>query len=104
MSTITTTVTVSTVHLGPAGGAIFTGRDASGRWIRAVAERAHIFRAPLKGAVWQLSGQFSKHPVYGDQLYVAQSRLLPPSGCLLVRYLSSHPAFRGIGVGQAKAA
>jgi exodeoxyribonuclease V alpha subunit len=68
-----------------------------------VAKREAIFRAPFKGEVWQLTGQLVRHPNYGRQLYVSRSKLMPPSGRLIVRYLSSHPLFRGIGVGQAKA-
>jgi exodeoxyribonuclease V alpha subunit len=85
------------------GGAIFTGRDRAGRWIRIVAGRKHIFRTPLKGEIWQLSGQFIKHPIYGDQLHVEKSSLVEPKGYSLVKYLITHPAFRYIGIGQAKA-
>jgi exodeoxyribonuclease V alpha subunit len=99
----TTTVTVSTVHQGPVGGAIFTGRDDSGKWIRAVAESRSIFRSPLRGEVWQLTGLFRKHPRYGDQLYVERAQLLRPTGHLLVRYLITHPSFRGTGIGMAYA-
>lgn len=99
----TTTVTVSTVHSGPVGGAIFTGRDESGRWIRAVADREAIFRAPLRGEIWRLTGRFNRHHTYGIQLYVERSQLLRPTGRLLVRHLATHPSFRGIGIGMARA-
>ncbi|HEX8131599.1 MAG TPA: AAA family ATPase, partial [Pyrinomonadaceae bacterium] len=103
MNPITATITVSTVYPGPVGGAIFTGKDQFGQQLRAVAKREAIFRAPFKGEVWQLTGQLVRHPNYGQQLYVSRSKLMPPSGRLIVRYLSTHPSFRGIGVGQAKA-
>lgn len=100
---MTTTVTVSTVHPGPVGGAIFTGRDGSGKWLRVIAERRFIFRSPLRGEVWQLTGYFKTHPKYGVQLYVKRAQLLRPAGRLLIRHLTTHPAFRGIGVGMARA-
>lgn len=103
MSTATVTVTVSTVHPHPSGGAIFTGCDQSGRWVRVVAGGRHIFRTPLRGEIWQLTGRFIRHQVYGDQLYAEQSCLIEPKGRSLVKYLTTHPAFRRIGVGQAKA-
>jgi exodeoxyribonuclease V alpha subunit len=68
-----------------------------------VADRNSIVRAPLRGEVWQLTGRFSKHPKYGEQLHVERSKLFQPTGRLLIRYLAVHPSFRGIGVGQAKA-
>ena len=99
----TVTVMVSTVHPGPAGGAVFTGRDESGKWVRALADCKAIFRPPLRGEVWQLTGRFGRHNVYGSQLYVECSRLLRPTGRLLIKHLATHPSFRGVGVGMARA-
>jgi exodeoxyribonuclease V alpha subunit len=101
---VTTTIAVSTVHCDQMGGAIFTGQDESGRWIRAVASRKNIVRAPLRGEVWRLKGYFSRHQIYGVQLYITTSCLVLPKGRLLIRYLSTHPSLRGTGVGQVRAA
>jgi exodeoxyribonuclease V alpha subunit len=103
VNTLTVTITVSTVHPHPAGGAIFTGSDQSGRWIRVVAGSRHIFRTPLKGEIWQLTGRLIRHQIYGDQLHVERASMVEPQGHSLVKYLIAHPAFRHIGLGQAKA-
>lgn len=100
---VSVTVVVSTVHAGFIGGAVFTGRGDDGRWIRAVASRGRIVRAPLKGESWHLSGRYTQHPTYGEQLQIEGARLIRPAGKHLVSYLSSYPAFRGTGVGPAKA-
>jgi exodeoxyribonuclease V alpha subunit len=103
MTSSTVTVAVSTVHPGPYGGAVFTGKDLTGQLIRAVADSKSMIRAPLKGEIWELTGTVVRHPKYGKQLHVEQSKLLPPAGYLLLNYLTTHPNFRGIGIGQAKA-
>ncbi|MDT5270389.1 MAG: exodeoxyribonuclease alpha subunit [Acidobacteriota bacterium] len=103
MSSSTVTVAISTVHPGPYGGAVFTGKDLAGRLIRAIADSKSMLRAPLKGEIWELTGKVVWHPKYGDQLHIEQSKLLPPAGRLLLNYLTTHPNFRGIGIGQAKA-
>ena len=54
--TITTVVTVSTVHPGPGGGAIFTAQDTSGEWLKAKAGYDCMPLAPVKGQVWELTG------------------------------------------------
>jgi hypothetical protein len=59
---VSVTVVVSTVHAGFIGGAVFTGRDEDGRWVRAIARREKIFRAPLRGELWQLRGRVAAHP------------------------------------------
>ncbi|HLL14267.1 MAG TPA: hypothetical protein VK388_04245, partial [Pyrinomonadaceae bacterium] len=104
MSSYTFTVAVSTVYPGPFGGSVFSGKDSSGRLIRAVADSSRMLRIPLRGEVWELTGTFVQHPQYGEQLLIEQSKLLPPKGHLLIQYLINHPSFRGIGIGQAKVA
>jgi exodeoxyribonuclease V alpha subunit len=101
---VTVSITVSTSYPGPLGGAVFAGRDEKGDFIRAVARREHIFRAPLKGEVWRITGLRTIHKRYGEQVSVVESALLRPTGHMLIRYLAMHPAFRGTGVGPAKAA
>jgi exodeoxyribonuclease V alpha subunit len=98
------TMLVGSVFPGPRGGAVFIGRDQSGRRVRAVADRAHICRAPQRGEAWRLQGTFTRHPQFGDQLQVARAWLLKPDGPLIAHYLTHHPAFRGIGIGPAKVA
>lgn len=103
MSISTVTVAISAVYPGPYGGAVFTGKDLTGCRIRAIADSKSMLRAPLKGEIWELTGKVVRHPKYGEQLHVEQSKLLPPAGRLLLSYLTTHPNFRGIGIGQAKA-
>lgn len=99
---ITVTVTVSTVHPGFSGSAIFTGVDSSGRWVRIVANHDRIPRVPVKGETWQIVGKFRIHQNYGKQLQAEHCRVIEPTGQLLINYLCSHPVFRGTGVGQVK--
>lgn len=101
---VTVSVTVSKAYPSPLGGAVFIGRDEDGNFVRAVARREQIFRAPLKGEVWRVTGLRTIHKKYGEQVSVVESKLLRPAGHMLVRYLAMHPAFRGTGVGPAKAA
>jgi exodeoxyribonuclease V alpha subunit len=100
---ISATVTISTVHAGPSGGAIFSGRDAAGARLRFVAHRERIFRAPLVGEVWSLAGESRRHLKYGDQVHVERASLVQPAGRLIVDFLVNHPAFDGLGIGKAKA-
>src|SRR4051812_46985709 len=100
----TIVVTVSTVHPGPGGGAIFTGWDASGRWVRAKANYDCMPLAPIKGQTWRLIGEFRHDPVHGLQLQVLTCEQIAPTGDLIYGYLRHHPAFRGIGLGDAKIA
>jgi exodeoxyribonuclease V alpha subunit len=100
----TIVVTISTVHPGPGGGAIFTGQESSGRWIRAKANYDCMPLAPVKGQVWGLTGEFSHDPVHGPQFYVASCEQMAPVGELLYSYLRRHPSFRGIGLGDGKIA
>jgi len=96
-------IAVSVVHPGPTGGAVFKGYDKSGRWITAVASGSHIFKPPQRGEVWEVGGHFALHPHYGEQLYVERAAIVRPEGDQIVKYLSTHPDFRGFGFGEAKA-
>jgi exodeoxyribonuclease V alpha subunit len=100
---ISATVSVSVVHPGIIGGAIFSGRDSCGESLRFVADRKNIFRAPIVGEVWAITGEKQFHPKYGDQVYVLEASLSQPTGRLIVNFLSKHPAFDGLGIGNAKA-
>jgi len=102
--TISVTVTVSSVHPGPSGGAVFSGRDNKGRQLRFVAHRDHICRAPFVGETWALHGESRTHPRYGEQVHVDRARPVEPADRLIVGFLSRHPAFDGLGIGKAKAA
>ena len=99
--TISVTVTISSVHPGPSGGAIFSGRDTAGRHLRFVAHRNHIYRAPMVGEVWALQGDSEYHPRYGDQVHVQRAVPVEPAGKLIVNFLSRHPAFAGLGKAKA---
>lgn len=99
-----TVVTVSTVHPGPGGGAVFTGQDAAGRWIRAKANYDCMPLAPITGQVWELTGEFIDDQIHGLQLYVSSCKQINPVGNLLYSHLRYHPAFRNIGLGDGKLA
>ncbi len=72
-------------------------------YLRFVASRDRIFRAPLAGEVWTLQGETHRHTTYGDQVYVEQASLVQPTGRLIVDFLLKHPAFDGLGIGKSKA-
>ena len=95
--------TITTVHPGPRGGAIFSGRDTAGKHLRFVACGHRICRAPVVGETWSLAGEIRQHPRYGDQVHVEQASLIQPRGQLIIDFLSKHPAFDGLGIGKAKA-
>ena len=97
------TVTISTVYPGSTGGAIFSGHDVTGKYLRFVAGRDRIFRVPIVGEAWLLEGVSRRHPKYGDQVHVEQAILVAPSGRLVIDFLVRHPAFNGLRIGKAKA-
>jgi len=101
--TISATVTISSVHPGSSGGAIFSGHDTSGTRLRFIAHRDRICRAPMVGEVWLLEGESRSHPKYGDQVHVHRATPVEPAGRLIVNFLLRHPAFNGLGIGKAKA-
>ncbi len=100
---ISAVATITTVYPGPRGGAIFSGRDTAGKHLRFVAGYHHIFRTPVVGETWSLTGEVRRHPRYGDQVHVEQASLIQPRGQLIIDFLSKHPAFAGLGIGKAKA-
>ena len=100
---ISVTVTISTVYPGSTGGAIFSGHDVAGKYLRFVADRDRIFRVPIVGEAWLLEGVSRRHPKYGDQVHVEQAILVAPSGRLVIDFLLRHPAFNGLRIGKAKA-
>lgn len=102
--TISATVTISSVHPGPSGGAIFSGHDTAGTRLRFVANRDRICRVPVVGEVWSLEGVSCSHPRYGDQVHVLRAAPIEPTGRLIINFLLRHPAFDGLGIGKAKAA
>jgi exodeoxyribonuclease V alpha subunit len=95
--------TITTVYPGPRGGAIFSGTDTAGKHLRFVAGYNRIFRTPVVGEAWSLTGELRRHPRYGDQVHVEQASLIQPRGQLIIDFLSKHPAFDGLGIGKAKA-
>ena len=88
---------------GPLRGAFFSGQDTAGNTHRFVAHFNSIFRAPLEGEVWTLEGTVKPHPRYGPQIHVVTAHLEKPSGRLIIDYLTRHPAFDDISLGQRKA-
>ena len=95
--------TITTVYPGPRGGAIFSGRDTAGKHRRFVTDYHHIFRTPVVGETWSLTGEIRRHPRYGEQVHVEQASLIQPRGQLIIDFLSKHPAFDGLGIGKVKA-
>ncbi len=100
---ISAVMTIMTVYPGPRGGAIFSGRDTAGKRLRFVAGFNHIFRTPVVGETWSLTGEVRRHPQYGHQVHVEHASLIQPRGQLIIDFLSKHPAFDGLGIGKAKA-
>jgi exodeoxyribonuclease V alpha subunit len=100
---ISATVTISTVYPGSTGGAVFSGHDVAGKYLRFVAGRDRIFRVPIVGEAWFLKGVSRRHSEYGEQVHVEQAMLVAPSGRLVVNFLMRHPAFDGLGIGRARA-
>jgi len=94
-------VCIESVWPGRAGRCVFTGRDSD--------EKLHRFlqREGLRpgiGEVWDIEGGTPViHQKYGPQITVQQARWVEPSGELIIHFLSRHEAFRGIGVGVARA-
>jgi len=95
--------TIAAVYPGPRGGAIFSGRDTAGKRRRFVADYHQVFRTPVVGETWSLTGEIRQHPRYGEQVHVEQASLIQPRGQLIIDFLSKHPAFDGLGIGKAKA-
>lgn len=99
----THTVSVTTVWPGRRGSSIWSGRDEAAVLHRFVANVGSMFRVPQEGGVWSVTGRVTQHPSYGPQIVVTEALLQQPSGQLLVRFLTTHRAFRGFGIGVARA-
>lgn len=101
---------ISTVHVSVCrllsvlgnGAAIFTAMGVSGETIRVVVPPRAFARAPVAGESWIVEGAFREDGKYGRQLHATGGRYELPRGHLLIRYLSEHPDFRGIGIGKAR--
>jgi exodeoxyribonuclease V alpha subunit len=100
---ISAVATITTVYPGPRGGAIFLGRDTAGKRWRFVADYRRIFRTPVVGETWSLTGHVRRHPRYGEQVHIEQASVIQPRGQLIIDFLSKHPAFDDLGIGKAKA-
>lgn len=101
---VTKTITVTSVYGGPGGGAFFYGLDSSGAGVRVKADHNRIVRIPVKGEIWEVTGQFKYHEKYRYQLHAECCKLVEPTDEHLLRYLCTNRAFRGIGIGTGKIA
>jgi exodeoxyribonuclease V alpha subunit len=84
------------------GATIFSAVSESGSAIRVVAPARAFARVPVAGESWVVDGVFRDEGKYGRQLHATGGRCELPRGRLLIRYLSEHPDFRGIGETKAK--
>ncbi|MEX3982500.1 AAA family ATPase [Paraburkholderia sp. EG287A] len=84
------------------GATIFSAVSESGSAIRVVAPARVLARIPVAGETWVVDGVFRDDGKYGCQLHATGGRCELPRGRLLIRFLSEHPDFRGIGVSKAK--
>lgn len=103
MDTIDITIAISSVYPGPFGGGVFAGLDRNGRRYRCVAPVRSLCRTPAEGEIWTVTGKWQEHEQHGRQLRVTSGQLTQPSGQLIIRYLTRHRAFRGIGIGEKTA-
>lgn len=84
------------------GGAIFAGNDPEGEHVRVVASGKAIYRPPVPGEVWKVTGQYRRDEKWGVQFHASRCIYTPARGRLMVPYLASNPAFSGIGVVKAQ--
>lgn len=104
MSPIRQQVTVHRILYSRAGGgSIFSARNAEGATIRAVAGESVLQWPPALGETLLIAGRFQSHAQYGEQFVVETCQRLPPRGRLVVSFLSTNPAFQGIGPARAQA-
>lgn len=83
------------------GGAVFSGTTESGQSLRVVASHKALPRVPVVGESWLVEGQVSNHAKFGPQVQAKSCRYTLPRGRLIVRFLTDHPDFAGIGDGKA---
>jgi exodeoxyribonuclease V alpha subunit len=81
---------------------VFSGKDESGKHIRAVAYRGTVSDVPALGEVWRINGEYKRDSIYGVQFYADRCEKLLPEGRLVVLYIANNPRFKGIGLGKAK--
>lgn len=96
------TVTVASVKPWPRGGAVFTGRDDSGKHYRILASRDVIHRPPNPGETLTVIGPAQVHPVFGEQIKASQVIPVGPKGELIQRFLAQNKAFQGVGEVRAR--
>ena len=99
---IQVTVTVASVKPWPRGGAVFTGRDDSGKHYRILASRDVIHRPPNPGESLTIRGTTHVHPDFGEQIKASQVTPVGPKGELIQRFLAQNKAFQGVGEVRAR--
>ncbi|MFT4436092.1 AAA family ATPase [Caballeronia sp. 15715] len=82
------------------GAAIFVGKDATGGLVKVVAPPRALFRVPIAGEAWTVTGVMHDDVRHGRQLQAQSCRYKLPRGRLLVRFLAA--SFTGIGEVNAK--
>ncbi len=96
------TVTVMSVKPWPHGGAVFTGRDDSGKHYRILASRDVIHRPPNPGEMLTIKGSAQVHPDFGEQIKASRVSPVRPKGELIQRFLAQNKAFQGVGEVRAR--
>ena len=96
------TVTVEKVWPGANGGAVFTGRDESGKLHRVLASVFVLHRPPTPGEDWTIEGSTQVHERYGLQITAEKVSPVRPQGELLQRFLARNKAFQGVGEVRAR--
>lgn len=71
--------------------------------MRVVASDRVLQWPPAIGETMLIGGQYVTHTVYGEQFVAESCQRVPPRGRLVVSFLSTNPAFQGIGPARAQA-
>lgn len=95
-------VTVEKVWPGVNSGAVFTGRDDSGKLHRILASGLVLHRPPNPGEIWTVEGPTQIHERYGPQIKAEKVSPARPQGELLQRFLARNKTFQGVGEIRAR--
>jgi hypothetical protein len=61
-ASVKVSLVVTRVRSGPWGGAIFSGRSATGDAIKCIANFDKILRPPAPGELWEIAVEMKRHP------------------------------------------
>lgn len=81
---------------------VFTAHTMEGKVVRFIDREQVLGREPVVGEIWEITGQWQRHPQHGRQVVMSQAWPVRPSGRLFIQTVSGGKSFPGIGAAKAQ--